>query len=139
MIRPVSFVCAGLLLAACQSARPEASALVAGVERFHLASNFDRPDRADALAHLECQDAQVCAARAVCVEATGATAQALVRKRRAEVVLDEVEAGKRPHDDPAVKALAVELDEASQLLKKGHDLMPRCDQQVLVLRGRYGL
>jgi len=81
----------------------------------------------------------VCAAKARCVEATTATAGALRLKQEAETVLDEVEAAKRPPDDPALRALPAKLDEASRLLKTGHEAMPSCDEKILVLRERYGL
>lgn len=128
-----------LVLGACATPRPEAAALIAGVERFHRASNDERPDRADALAAIACQDAEVCAAKAACVDATRATADALRLKHEAETTLAEVETGKRDAQDPLVKGLPAKLDQASALLKKGHEAMPVCDQKILVLRGRYGL
>jgi hypothetical protein len=130
---------AALLLAACSIAKPEAAALVASVEQFHRASNDERPARADALASLTCTDGEVCAAKAACVEATGATAAALRLKHDAETVLAELEAGKRHPGDPDVVALPQKLDDATARLKEGHDKMPACDQKLLVLRQRYGL
>jgi len=127
------------LLVGCSSARPEVALLAEGVEQFHRASNADRPARADALARLGCRDAEVCAARAACVEATAATAAALRGKLEAEAIVAELEAGKRTSEDPSVKALPSRLEEASQLLKKGHEIMPLCDHKVMVLRERYGL
>jgi hypothetical protein len=126
------------LCVACSSARPEAAALAASVDRFHRASNDQRPERAEAVAHVECRDPEVCDAKAVCLGAVSATAEALRLKREAELVLADAQ---RTHDatDPAVQALPDKLDRASRLLAKGHDEMPACDQKILVLRERYGL
>jgi hypothetical protein len=128
-----------LLFAACSSPRPEVASLAVSVDRFHRASNDERPARADDLALVACRDAEVCAAKALCVEATTATATALRLKHEAETLLDEVQAGKRDGNDPTVLALPAKLDQASSLLMKGHDAMPACDQKILVLRERYGL
>ena len=139
MPRPLALVAILPLLVACSSARPEVALLAEAVEQFHRASNADRPARADALARVACRDAEVCAARAACVEATAATAAALRSKQEAEAIVAELEAGKRTSGDPSVQGLPAKLDEASQLLKKGHEIMPLCDHKVLVLRERYGL
>ena len=128
-----------LLVLGCSSPRPEVASLVTGVDRFHRASNDERPARADALARVACQDREVCAAKALCVEATTATGAALRLKREAEAMLAEVELGTKDAQDPAVAALPAKLDQASKLLKKGHDAMPACDHEILVLRERYGL
>ena len=126
-------------LGACADARPEAAGLVAAVDRFHRASNDERPARADALALVVCKDKDVCEARALCVDATTATARALRLKHEAAVVLAAGEAGKLSQTDPALKALPAKLAEATELLEQGHRSMPACDQKILVLRGRYDL
>jgi hypothetical protein len=129
------------LLAAtgCASDKPAASALMVAVERFHRASNEERPDRADELALLACEDVEVCAAKKACVDATKATAEALRLKRAAESTLAEVEAGKATRSDPAVSGLPATLERASHLLEEGHAAMPVCDRKILGLRQRYGL
>jgi len=126
-------------LAACANARPEAASLVAAVDRFHRASNDERPARADALALVMCKDKEVCDARASCVDATTATARALRLKHEAEAVLAAGEAGQLSQTDPAMKSLPAKLAEATELLEQGHRSMPACDQKILVLRGRYDL
>jgi hypothetical protein len=128
-----------LVCVACSSAKPEAASLVASVETFHRASNDERPARADALGLIVCKDAEVCAAKAACVEATTATAKALRLKREVEAALADVEAGKKDAHDSGVEGLTAKLDQASLLLKQGRDAMPACDQKILVLRERYGL
>lgn len=139
-IMPSALGLLGLLaLAGCSSAKPEASVLATGVDLFHRASNEQRPSRADALRTIECHDAEVCAAKASCVEATAATAAALRLKQEAEAVLAAVEARTTSPDDPAVKALPAKLERASTLLTQGHDAMPACDKKILILRERYGL
>jgi hypothetical protein len=130
---------AALLACACASPKPEAAALVAAVDRFHRASNDDRPARADALERLPCADKAVCDARKECVAATGATAQALRLKHEAESFLAEVQASGRPPDEQALRALPGKLDEATRLLGVGRAAMPGCDRRILVLRERYGL
>ncbi len=139
MPRPLLLMAVASVVAGCPSARPEVALLAEGVEQFHRASNADRPARADALARIACRDAEVCAAKTACVEATAATAAALRSKQEAEALVAELEAGKRTSDDPLVQALPGKLEAASQLLKKGHEIMPLCDHKVLVLRERYGL
>jgi len=124
---------------ACSSAEEEAASLVSAVEMFHRASNDARPARADAVAGVVCRNAEVCQAKSLCVEAIAETASALRMKRDAESVLAEVESHKRAANDPTVLALPAKLDEASALLRKGHDAMPACDKKILVLRERYGL
>jgi len=128
-----------VVMAACSSTKPEAASLVAAVDQFHRASNEDRPARADELGKVPCQDAEVCAAKAACVEATGATGSALRIKHDAEAVLADLEAGKRQKTDPEVRALPGQLELATARLKEGHDKMPLCDQRVVVLRGKYGI
>ncbi len=135
-LAPLALVAA---LGGCRSAKPEAAALVASVEMFHRAGNLERPDRADAISRVECQNQEVCEAKATCVEATMSTAEALRLKGEAEAILAAVEAGKTPPDDPVMKTLPDKLDRASRLLAKGHEGMPPCDHKILVLRERYGL
>jgi hypothetical protein len=139
MVRRASWAACFWALAACSSAKPEAASLVSGVERFHRASNEERPARADALARVDCHDPEVCAAKTACVEAATATATALRLKVEAEETLDDVTTGKRDPKDPAVAGLPAKLDQASALLTRGRDAMPACDQKILVLRERYGL
>ncbi len=127
------------LFAACSAAKPEAASLVAAVDRFHRASNDDRPARSDAVAAVVCEDKEVCAAKTACVEATSATAAALRLKAEVAAALREVEQGHASSADPAMAALTTKLDEASKLLEKGHAAMPDCDRKILALRGRYGL
>ncbi len=126
-------------LVRCSSAKPEAATLVSSVELFHRASNEERPGRADAIGAVPCHDAEVCAAKAACADATASTAAALRLKNEGEVLLSAVQARTTSADDPAVKALPAKLDQASALLKRGHDAMPACDHKILVLRERYGL
>jgi hypothetical protein len=135
----LAFAAAALAAAGCSSAKPEAAALVASVEQFHRASNEERAGRADAIARVACNAAEVCDAKSTCVEATTQTAMALRLKHEAEVVLADLEAKRRTADDPAVRELPAKLDRASRLLSVGHDAMPGCDHKILVLRERYDL
>jgi hypothetical protein len=128
-----------LAAAGCASDKPAASALVVAVDRFHRASNDERPDRADELAALACEDAEVCAAKKACVDATKATAEALRLKHTAESTLADLEVGKVVRADPAVTGLPAMLERASHLLEEGQKAMPACDRKILGLRQRYGL
>ncbi len=131
--------CIVLLLSGCSTAKPEAASLVAGVDRFHRASNDERPARADALTQADVRGSRgLCRQSRCCVAATTATATALRLKHEAELLLHEVEGGRLDRQDPEVVALPAKLDRASALLEKGHDKMPACDQKVLILRERYG-
>jgi hypothetical protein len=128
-----------LLCAACSSAKQEAAALVAAVDRFHRAENVDKPARASALAAVACTDPGVCEAKTVCTAATRATADALVLKADVEAKLADLQRGALLKTDDDVKALPEKLDEAGRLLDEGRKAMPACDQTILVLRGRYDL
>jgi hypothetical protein len=135
-----SFLLVALLLPlGCSTAKPETAALAAAVDRFHRASNAERPARADALALVACTAADVCAAKVACVEATTKTAEALRIKGEAERVLSTAEGGQLDPADPAVKALPAKLDRATLLLDEGRRAMGACDRQILVLRERYDL
>jgi hypothetical protein len=127
------------LVSACSTSKPEAASLVASVERFHRASNDERPLRADDLTNVVCTAPDVCGTKSLCVAAIGATAKALRLKHEAETVLADVEAGRKSPDDPEMRALPDKLNQATASLKEGHDKMPACDQQILILRERYNL
>jgi hypothetical protein len=126
-------------LAACGTSKPEAASLVASVERFHRASNDERPARADDVAKVVCEAPDVCEAKTLCTAATTPTGKALRLKHEAEAILGDLEAGRRQKDDPDVQALARKLDDATTLLTEGHEKMPACDMKILILRERYGL
>jgi hypothetical protein len=128
-----------VMLSACSTAKPEAASLVASVERFHRASNDERPARADDVSKVMCEAPDVCDVKSLCVAAMTATAKALRLKHEAETALADLEAGRRQQSDPEIQALPGKLDDATNLLKEGHDKMPACDQNVLILRERYGL
>jgi hypothetical protein len=133
------FVLLALFCASCSSAKQEAASLVAAVDRFHRAENVDKPARVSALATVACTDPGVCEAKAVCVAATRATAEALVLKADVEVKLEGLQRGVLSKTDDAIQALPEKLDEAGRLLDEGRKAMPSCDQKILVLRGRYDL
>jgi hypothetical protein len=129
-------VCAA---AACSSAKQEAAALVAAIDRFHRADNTEKPARAKSIARVACTDAEVCETKKLCETATTATADALILKVEVEARLAELESGALAKTDDVAKALPGKLDEAEQKLKEGHAAMPACDQKVLALRAHYDL
>jgi hypothetical protein len=128
-----------LFCASCSSAKQEASFLVAAIDRFHRAENIDKPSRAADLAAVRCSDPGVCEAKAACVVATKATADALRLKATVESTLAELRHGTLSKTDDGVRTLPSMLDEAGRLLDEGRNQMPACDQKILVLRGRYDL
>jgi hypothetical protein len=125
--------------AACTSAKPEAAALVAAVDRFHKAENADKPDREAAIAAVVCADADVCEAKRVCDAAAKSTAAGLRLKVEVQQGLAALEKGTLSKTDDAARALPDKLDEAGRLMGEGHAQMPACDQKILALRGRYDL
>jgi hypothetical protein len=71
-------VALALLTVACTAqARTETQQLVTAVDRFRKASNAEKPSHVDAIKQSPCSDAEVCTARATCVESAEATAKGL--------------------------------------------------------------
>lgn len=122
---------------ACRDTSREAASLVTAVERYRRAENVQKPAMAAALAAVPCEDADVCAAKAACVDASEPTAKGLALKAEVEAGLAAVKAGTLAPDDPAARELPPKLEEASRLLERGHAALEACDAKVLALKLRY--
>lgn len=127
-----------LALSACDGAeRRDAERVLAAVTRFRTADNASTPRMVDALKATPCSAPDVCRTRDVCAATGEATARALVLKNEVEQALAGIEAGRVPKDSPEAQALPKKLDEASELLAKGHEGLARCDEEVQALKRKH--
>jgi hypothetical protein len=128
-----------VVLAACTSAKGEASAVVGAVDAFRRAANADKVARAGALEGAQCSDAEVCAARDACLASTRPTVDGLRLKAQVETALADLDAGKISTAEAAGQGLAQKLDDAAHDLAEGHAKLPACDVKIVGLRMKYGL
>lgn len=119
-----------LTLGGCSKsvAKIDLARLTQAVERFRRSSNAEKPAAAKALRELEILDHDVLVVRDVCAASADATAEALVLKREVELGLAALEHGTLAKESAEAQALPAKVDQAEALLKKGHDLMPMCDE-----------
>jgi hypothetical protein len=134
-------VLAGGVLPACTGggAKHEASTLSDAVDRFRRATGAASTPAATAVAAVECTDAQVCEAKAACVAAIDPTARALALKDEVGARLADIEAARVTPDSPEAQALPRKLDDASRLLREGHEKMELCERRLTDLRIAYRL
>jgi hypothetical protein len=131
---------AGAVLPACTGgAKHEASALSDAVDRFRRATGAASTPAATEVAAVECTDAQVCEAKAACVAAIDPTARALALKDEVGARLADIEAARVTPDSPEAQALPGKLDDASRLLREGHEKMELCERRLTDLRIAYRL
>jgi hypothetical protein len=141
LVRTLAVWLAGLLaapdaLAACTgTAKREASALTEAVDRFSRVSSAAQVQVVDAVA---CTDERVCVAKRVCVEALDPTARALALKDEVGAKIADIEGARLAPDSPEAQGLPGKLDEASRLLRQGHEKMAECDAKLADLRVAYG-
>lgn len=123
---------------ACDSAeRRDAETVVAAVTRFRTADNASTPAMVEALRATLCTAPDVCKTRDECVAAGEATSKALRLKAEVEKGLAALEKGALAKDSPEAQELPKKLDEAETLLKKGHEALPKCDEQVQALKRKH--
>lgn len=131
---------ASLAAVACDNAaKREASVLVTAVDRFRRSSPDANGSEAGAVDAVACTDAQVCDAKQACVAAVDPTARALALKAEVAARLVDLEALRLKPDSPEAEALPGKLDEASRLLREGHEKMADCERKVTDLRLTYRL
>lgn len=129
-----------LVLAACDGAeRRDAQTVVMAVGRFRRADNASTPAMVEALRSTPCVAPDACRARDVCLEAGEATASALRLKSEVEAGLAALERGALPKDSLEAEALPAKLERAEALLRRGHDGLPACDEQIQALKRRHRL
>jgi hypothetical protein len=123
-----------LVLAACNSAaRTETQQLATAVERYRKAENAEKPSRVDAIKQSPCTDAEVCAARAVCVDSAEATAKGLTLTVQAGVLMKTVTKG----DDTA--PIERMLDDAKKSNELGMKKLGECDEKLMELKRKHGV
>jgi len=129
-----------LALVGCDGAeRRDADTVVRAVQRFRAADLASTPAMVEALRSTPCAAADVCEARRACLASGDATSRALALRAEVKTGLDAVESGRLPKDSPDATALPAKLDEAEQLLKKGHDELPACDERIAALKRKHRL
>lgn len=126
------------LVAACDSAeRRDAQIVLGAIQRFRSAPNDMLPAMVDALRSTPCEHTEVCHARNECLRMGEATSKALRLKNEVELGLAAVEKGTLAKDSPEAQSFEKKLDEASALLKEGHEGLPRCDDAVQALKRKH--
>ncbi len=127
-----------LLLVACDGAeRRDAETVVAAVQRFRTADYATTPAAVAELRKIPCAAPEVCNARETCIVAGDAMSRAIVLKTEAARGVAALEKGILAKDSDEARALPQKLDEAEVLLKKGHDALPACDEQVQALKRKH--
>jgi hypothetical protein len=127
------------LLACGNGAKREAAGLTEAVDRFRHASGASSTPAAQAVDAFACSDPKVCVAKQACVAAIDPTAKALALKDEVGARLADIEAGKIGPDSPEAQALPGQLDDASRLLREGHEKMDDCERRLADLRLAYHL
>jgi hypothetical protein len=124
-----------LPLPACAGpGKSEAIALTHAVDKFLHAAGPAGTAEAQAVAAVSCTDERVCDAKQVCVGAIDPTAKSMALKDEVSQRLADIEAHRLTPDSPAAQALPAKLDEASRLLRDGHDRMAVCETKLADLQ-----
>jgi hypothetical protein len=126
------------VLAACTAAgKRETVALTSAVDGFLHASGPTAIAQAQAVGTVACTDDRVCAAKKICVDAIDPTARAMSLKDEVSQRLADIEAAKLAPNSPEASALPAKLDDASRLLREGHDKMQACEKSLADLAVAY--
>jgi hypothetical protein len=126
------------LLGACDAAaRRDAESVVAAVGRFRTADNASMPAMMDALKATPCSAADVCKTRDDCIAIGESTVKALLLKAEVEKAIASLEKGTLSKDSPEAQGLPAKLDEAEALLKRGHEGLSTCDDEVSALKRKH--
>jgi hypothetical protein len=120
------------------TAKREADTLASALEAYRRTEGPMKPARARAVSEVNCSDARVCDAKALCVAAVDATTQALALKDEVAARVGDIEHGALDRGSPEAQALPGKLDEAERLLKEGRDKMRLCDEKLTKLRLEIG-
>jgi hypothetical protein len=128
-------VALALLTPACAGpGKGEAIALTDAVDRFLHASGSATAAQVQAVAAVNCTDERVCSAKQVCMGAIDPTAKSLALKDEVSLRLADIEAHRLAADSPEAQALPGKLDDASRLLREGHDKMEVCETKLADLQ-----
>jgi hypothetical protein len=129
----VTLSCAG-----CDSAdRRDAQVVVSAIRRFRSADNPSTPAAVDALKATPCSAPDVCQAKDTCLVAGEATAKALRINSEVQQGLAALDKGTLVRESSEAQELPKKLDESRQLLKKGEEGLPSCDEQVQALKRKH--
>jgi hypothetical protein len=116
------------------SAKRDAAALVAAMERFQRADNATKASQVPGVAAVSCADPQVCETKRACLAAIEPTAQALTLKDEVSARIEDLQAKRLSPDSPEAQALPGKLDSATKLLSDGRAKMPDCERKLAELR-----
>lgn len=123
-----------LALVACTSpARTETQQLSIAVDRYRKAQNSEKPSHVDAIKQSPCTDAEVCAARATCVESAEATSKGVLLTIQAGQLMKSLAKG----DDTA--PIERMLDDAKASNTLGMKKLGECDDQLMALKRKHGV
>lgn len=132
-----SLICAAILLmlTACNAAaRTETRQLATAVERYRKAENAEKPSHVDAIRQSPCTDAEVCAARAICLESAEATAKGLTLTAQAAHLMKAVT--KATDDTAPIERM---LDDAKKSNELGIKKLGDCDEKLMALKRKHGV
>ncbi len=125
-------------LAACDGAeRRDAETVLIAVNRFRIADNATTSAALEALKATPCIAVEACRTRDACALPGESTAKALRLKAEVEKGLAALEKGTLTRDSPEAQELPKKLADAETLLKKGHDGLAACDEQVHALKRKH--
>jgi hypothetical protein len=127
------------ILPACSHDKQEAGAVIHAVEQFRAAPDENKMVRAAELTGVTCSTQEICDVKIECLKWADPTAKALAIKVQAQKTLAQIQNGQEQPNDPNVKSLPDQLDEASRLLDEGHAELQSCEEKVTGLRIKYRL
>ena len=128
-----------LFVIACSHDKQEAGALLHAIEQYRSAPDELKVDRVADITAVVCTASDVCDSKAECLKMAELTAKALAIKVQAQRTLAAIQDGHETPNDPNVKGLPDQLDEASKLLDQGHAELQPCEEKLTGLRIKYRL
>jgi hypothetical protein len=134
------FMGLGVAATACfgGAAKRESAALEDAVDRYRAADDGSKGARAEGVLGLACTEAAVCDAKRACLAAIEPTTRALLLKDEVTRRLSDLEQKRLAPDSDEAEGLPAKLDEASRMLKLGHEKMADCDKRLVDLRVQFG-
>lgn len=139
-MRPSSFVLfLPVFLIACSHEKQEAGALLHAIDQYRAAPDELKVERVADISAVKCTTPEICDTKAECLKMADPTARALAIKVQAQKTLAQIQNGQEQPNDPNVKGLPDQLDEASRLLDEGHAELQPCEEKVTGLRIKYRL
>jgi hypothetical protein len=122
-----------VFFACSDAARTETRQLATAVDRYRKAENAEKPSHVDAIKQSPCTDAEVCAARAVCVESAEATAKGLTLTAQAGQLMKTLTKG---DDTTPIERM---LDDAKTSNELGMKKLGECDDRLMALKRKHGV